>query len=237
MAEPVIAWDLIQRYGPPPEGIDPTFDDGLPEVVHEVIARGEQALRQLRERTVLSWVAAGAAWKTIQMVAMRRSHSSQPHGRRYAEAYHLLEHPWPQLAKIDGKTRRDAIWLFESEDTVRAWLSTQARNQGDRWTHPIVVRRHFEARHPSLLPNIPPSYKLRPPRHTQTWSRAPLGPRTRQDLEDMIGELGKQLVDRDHEISELLELLEDKDRRIAQLEVDLAWEREERRQFEGIATG
>jgi len=46
----------------------------------------------------------------------------------------------------------------------------------------------------------------------------------------MIGELGKQLDDRDFEITELYELLPEKDRRIAQLEIDLVWARAERRQ-------
>jgi len=88
---------------PPPEGADPDLGDGLPEVMHGVIARGEQALRQLRENTVADWISAGAAWKTMQGIAMYRSNSNQPIGRRYAAAYHLLAQPWPELRRQTGR--------------------------------------------------------------------------------------------------------------------------------------
>jgi hypothetical protein len=69
---------------PAPASDEPDFGDGLPAVMHAVIARGEQALRQLREDTVAGWIAAGAAWKTMQTIAMYKSNSNQPAGRRYA---------------------------------------------------------------------------------------------------------------------------------------------------------
>jgi hypothetical protein len=140
------------RSLPPPDGLDPDMGDGLPAVANEVIAIGERALGEVRQRTVEHWVAAGTAWLTLQRAAMHRSNSNQPAGRRYAAVYRILEHPWPELTRIDRTSRKDAIWLFENEDIVRPWLATLTRKERDRWTHPSTLRRHYEKRHPSLPP-------------------------------------------------------------------------------------
>jgi hypothetical protein len=60
------------RSLPRPDGPEADFGDGLPSVANEVIAAGEKALREIRRRTVDHWVAAGAAWKTLQQAAMYR---------------------------------------------------------------------------------------------------------------------------------------------------------------------
>jgi hypothetical protein len=113
-----------------------------------------------------------------------------------------------------------------------------ADNQRDRWTHPTTLRRHYLQRHPNLSPKKPAARKQRPTRrHHKEWNRAPLGERTIEDLRGMVEELGDQLVDRDQEIAELNMTIEEQDQRIAQLEQELAWEKSERRQLEGIVTG
>ena len=89
------------RSLPPPPGVEPSFDSGLPAVADEVIAIGERALGEVRQRTVEHWVAAGAAWLTLQRAAMHRSNSNRPTGRRYAAVYRILEYPWPELTRID----------------------------------------------------------------------------------------------------------------------------------------
>jgi hypothetical protein len=113
------------RSGVGPEnGLTPTFDDSLSPVARETIELGETALRELRTRTLDSWIAAGAAWKTLQLAAMYRSNSNAPAGRRYNVAYAILGHPWPELGKIDKTSRKDAIWLFETEHEIRFWLAS-----------------------------------------------------------------------------------------------------------------
>jgi len=220
---------------PPPASGEPDFGDGLPAVMHAVIARGEQALRQLRRDTVAGWIAAGAAWKTMQTIAMYKSNSNQPAGRRYAAAYHLLEQPWPQLTKIDRKTRMDAIWLFEQEDLVQTWLATLSQKERDQWGHPTTIRRHYEKRHPNMLPDKPPTCRERRPRHKRAWNRETLGTRSFQDLVSMLGEAGELIADRERYISELEALIEAERREKAQLRSDNAWLRAEIRQLEAAA--
>jgi len=62
---------------------------------------------------------------------------------------------WPQLAKVDKATRSNAIWLFDNSDNVLAWLATLSQKERDQWTHPEVIRRHYEKRYPKMLPDNP----------------------------------------------------------------------------------
>jgi hypothetical protein len=221
----------------PPEGVEPDFSDGLPAVLHEVIARGEQALRQLREDMVSGWIAAGAALKTMQGIAMYRSNSNQPAGRRYAAAYHLLEQPWPNLTKIDRKTRKDAIWLFEQQDTVQAWRATLSQDRRDRWSHPSTLRRHYEQRHPKMLPDktAPHRQSRRHRRRHLAWNREKLDELNHEALRTLVDDLFHQIDDRDRHITELDELLAEKDNENKRLKEDLNWERTENRQLKSLA--
>jgi hypothetical protein len=235
MAGSIVPWDRVPFYRRPEEGVDPTFDSGLPEKIDEVFRLGEQALSSLREDTVQKWIAAGAAWQTMQQLAIYRSHSNRPKGRRYAAAYALLEHPWPELKRVDPKSRMHAIWLFTEQDIVLAWLASLPTSQRDKWCHPTVIRRHFLQRHPNLPPKKTTAHKRRPSkRNHKGWNTAPLGERTIEDLRAMVKELGDQLVDRDQEIAELHEVIEGQDQRIAELEHDLEWEQAEKRQLNSI---
>jgi uncharacterized coiled-coil protein SlyX len=167
---------------------------------------------------------------------MHRSNSNRPFGRRYAQAYAVLEHPYKQLRRTDPKTSKDAIWLFDNSDLVRPWLDALPKNERDRWTHPTTIRRHYEKRHPSLLPVKKPRSKERPPRTAREPDRRPLGELSREDLEACIVDLGNQVADRDREIAELNDQLEERDRTIAQLREDLQWEKIEAAQLRGIVT-
>jgi hypothetical protein len=54
----------------------------------------------------------------MQAEAMYRSHSNNPIGKRYNEAYALLEKPVPELARINKTDRNQFIWCWQH----RAWL-------------------------------------------------------------------------------------------------------------------
>lgn len=112
---------------------------------------GNAALSQIRKMTITNWLAAGAAWLTLQRQAMYLSNSNQPAGRRYAEVYGLMEQPWKHLADADRMTRMSAIWLFENQAMVLPWYESLATRDRDRWLHPATIRRHFE-RERGLVP-------------------------------------------------------------------------------------
>jgi hypothetical protein len=143
-----------------------------------------------------------------------------------------LVHAWPQLAKVDKATRSHAIWLYLNSEPVLAWLATLPQNQRDRWLNPQTIRKHYERRHPHRAPAKPAQRRRVNRHHHRDWNRAPLGERSREDLIEMVGEMGQQLVDRDQHIAELETLLEDKDREIARLKNDLEFETATRKQLE-----
>jgi hypothetical protein len=225
---------------PPPEaprsnGLDPTFDDSLSPVAREVIERGETALKTVR-CSLDQWVAVGAGLKTLQQAAMYRAGTNQPLGARYVRAYQILSHPWPELVGIDPATRRNAIWLFDNEDLVKAWLTTLTQRRRDRWTHPATIRRHYEGRYPAP-PYTAPKHKRRPQqRHTRPQERNPLGERSRADLEVLVAEYDSLLADRDREILDRDTVIDEQARQIAQLRNDLAWALAANKQLEGLVT-
>ncbi len=219
----LVAWDS------PTLEVD--LGDSFSEVATEVLRCGEAALIQVR-KSLDHWIASGAAWKTLQLGAMHRSNSNEPSGRRYAAAYSLLIHPYPELARIDRKTRNDAIWLFENQEPVKDWLQTLPQKRQDRVNHPTRVREHFEKRHPARASKR--STVKRPRPAPRVILLRPLGEATREDLELIVGELQSRLDARDQELLTLSAELAERDREIARLKNDLAWERAERRQLEGL---
>jgi uncharacterized coiled-coil protein SlyX len=223
--------------GAPEGGLTPDFDDSLSVVEREAINDGEMALREVRARTVDSWIAAGAAWEVLQRAAMYRSNSNAPAGRRYNVAYAILGHPWPELAKIDKKSRMDAIWLFKNSDEIRFWLASFPQNKRDPWTHPSVIRRNYERQRPAPKDKPAEPYKLRPRQSRKPpanpLSRADL---TREELEAHIDDLEHGISDRDRTIIDLNEQIAAQRSRIAELESDKAWLQAEVRQLQGIVT-
>lgn len=229
---------LPPRGGAGPGGLDPTFDDSLSPVAREAIERGETALRELRTNTLAGWIAAGAAWKTLQLAAMHLSNSNAPAGRRYSTAYAIIGHPWPELAKIDKKSRADAIWLFEAEDEIRLWLASFPQNRRDRWTHPTAIRRNYERQRPAFQNKRAESHKLRPPRHTRAREARPLSrdDLSREELEAHIADLERDVSDRDRTIIDLNKQIEAQRHRIAELEGDKAWLQSQIRQYRSIVS-
>jgi uncharacterized coiled-coil protein SlyX len=76
--------------------------------------------------------------------------------------------------------------------------------------------------------------KERPPRTARARNRQPLGERTREDLEACIADLEGQVAERDREIVELNELLDEQHRTNAQLQNDNRWLNIEVRQYRSI---
>jgi hypothetical protein len=227
----------VSRVRPDKPSEAPPLDlgEGFNPIAREAIDIGERALTDLRTNTVARWISAGAAWLALQNVAKARSGSNTPAGQRYNRVYAILVHAWPQLAKVGKVAKSHAIWLFENSDAVLAWLATLSQKEWDRWLHPQTIRRHYERRHPNLLAGKPSPHRFRERQHRE-WSRVELGERTREDLEAIIQEFGKQLAERDHEIAELQALLADKDREIARLKNELLWEQTARHQAETALT-
>jgi hypothetical protein len=228
----------LPSRGGPNGGLDPDFDDSLSAVARETIERGETALRELRTRALDGWIAAGAAWKALQLAAMYRSNSNAPAGRRYNVAYAILGHPWPELAKIDKTSRKDAIWLFEAEDEIRFWLAAFPQNRRDRWTHPSVIRRNYEKQRPVPKDKPAEPHRQRRPRQARQREKRPVSRAdlTREELEAHIEDLKHDISDRDRTITDQNEQIEAQRRRIAELENDKAWLKAEVRQLQGIIT-
>ena len=223
------------RRLPPPRTKEPAFDagEGFPYEARVAIQAGEQALVSLRE-SPFKWYLVGGACFMLRNVSLARSGANAPTGARYRRVYNVLVNSWPELAKLHKGVRSDSIWLFENREPVLAWLKTLPQKDCDRWTHPSVIRRHYERRHPNLPDKTPPPWRDRN-RHRRVWNREKLGELSREDLEALIGELGEQLADRERHIIELEELLTEKDREIARLRNDLVWERTARMQLEAAA--
>ena len=110
------------------------------------IAEGEEAMAV--QRGGLGRIfKIGFAFEQWQLEAMDRSHSQNPVGKRYNDAYAALARPAPELTKVNKTDRNQYIWCWQYHETVAAWWSTVAQNQRDRWNHPDAVKRHYLAAH------------------------------------------------------------------------------------------
>ena len=78
----------------------------------------------------------------MQTEAMLRSHSNNPIGKRYNDAYALLEKPVPELARMNKTDRNQFIWCWQQREALERWWPTKAQNQRERWNHPDAVKRH-----------------------------------------------------------------------------------------------
>ena len=74
----------------------------------------------------------------MQTEAMLRSLSNNPIGKRYNDAYALLEKPVPH--QQDRPQPVHLVWQ-QREALERCW-PTKAQNQRDRWKHPDAVKPH-----------------------------------------------------------------------------------------------
>jgi hypothetical protein len=174
------------RRLPPPEPPLPDLGEGFPAEARQAIEAGEHALVDLRENTVHRWYLVGGACFMLRNVSMHRSGSNTPTGKRYNQVFAVLAASWPQLPRLHKGVRSDSVWLFENYDDVRDWLATLPQNQPDMWTHPSVLHRQYNKRHPSLRPDIGSAHRPHRPRHKLQWNWQSLQDRSREDLEAMI---------------------------------------------------
>ena len=79
----------------------------------------------------------------MQTEAMLRSLSNNPIGKRYNDAYALLEKPVPELARMNKTDRNQFIWCWQQREALERWWPTNAQNQRDRWSHPDAVKRRY----------------------------------------------------------------------------------------------
>jgi hypothetical protein len=172
----------VKKLPPPdryaPETGVPDLGEGFPDIARRAIEEGERALTDLRENAVQRWISAGAARFMLRNVAMTRSHSNSPSGRRYNQIYAVLVNKWSQLARVDKATRAHAIWLCENSELVLPWLATMSQRERDQWLNPQTIRRHYEKRHPGALPDKEPVHNSRPQRHKRNgtanrWASGP----------------------------------------------------------------
>ena len=93
---------------------------GMEDERRLAILAGETAMSDLRGGFD-DWVRVGRAFHEIQLEAMARSNSNQPNGRRYADAYNLLEKPTEQLKSFDKSDRKKVVDLYL--DRLQHWLA------------------------------------------------------------------------------------------------------------------
>jgi hypothetical protein len=218
-----------------PTPADPDLGEGIDGPALIVIERGEAGLADLRNNSIARWIAAGAAWKTLQLAAIYRSNSNRASGRRYSAVYGALVYRFPELARADKATRSNAIWLFERSergDPVMRWHQSLTQTERDNWVHPTTLRRHFERRFPSITAKPARRRPLRKP--PRAWNRQPLGEISREDLEAIVTQLADQLSERNAVIEDLNAVIREREEEILKLKGELAWEQIERQQLEKL---
>jgi hypothetical protein len=85
----------------------------IPEERRAIILAGEAAIVD-RRKPLDDWVAIGKAFHELQHEAMQQSNSKQPKGRRYSDAYALL-----QLPRRDRQPAKDRQERSQKDDLVR----------------------------------------------------------------------------------------------------------------------
>lgn len=119
--------------------------------LQQVFVEGEQALRTHRQGLERVF-RIGHAFAAMQQEAMRRSHSNNPIGKRYNEAWDALTHPTPELTKVNKTDRSQYVWCYEHRPQLEAWWPTLADNQRDRWGHPDTIKKQYLKAHGEELP-------------------------------------------------------------------------------------
>jgi hypothetical protein len=121
----------------------------VPALARERIEAGEHALTRIdRSETFYDWHAIGEALIEMQTEAMRQAGANKPTGKAYNQAWTVLADETPKLAKLDGATRSNAVWLAKNWATVEIWHANLPDNRRRIINHPAVVHRQFNADHP-----------------------------------------------------------------------------------------
>ena len=122
---------------------------GISDEVRKTIVDAEITLGASRsKRNIDDWVLIGHACFDLQQAAVRRSHSTNTNGRRYADAYKLLAPP--HLRDMDKSNRRKVIQLYQNGEEIRAWYfdkEVNSESDRDRMQHPQTILARFDAYH------------------------------------------------------------------------------------------
>jgi hypothetical protein len=126
--------------------------EGVPAALRHSAVEALEALRVHRDglKRVLT---IGKFFEELQLEAMHRSHSNNPQGIRYNEAYAWLEKPVPQLAErtptnprgINKTDRNQFIWCWQHRVELDEWWATKEQHRRDRWNHPDAIKRNYQA--------------------------------------------------------------------------------------------
>jgi hypothetical protein len=118
----------------------------LTDELRKVFSEGEEALRTHRAG-LPRVVRIGRAFSEMQQEAMRRSHSNNPIGKRFNEAWAALVHPTPEMTKVNKTDRAQFMWCYQNRELLETWWLTLAENQRDRWGHPDTIKKQYLKAH------------------------------------------------------------------------------------------
>jgi hypothetical protein len=110
--------------------------------LRQVFTEGEKALQTLRQGLNRVF-RIGRAFAALRQEAMRRSHSNNPIGKRFNEAWGALVIPTPELTRVNKTDRSQFMWCYEHREQLAAWWPTLAQNQRDRWGHPDTIKKQY----------------------------------------------------------------------------------------------
>src|SRR4051794_21989996 len=108
------------------------------------IANGEIALMRVDRRVLRSfedWVQIGQSCFDLQAAVMRRSNSTNPRGRRYAENFPRIAPV--RLRELHATERTAAIKFYQNADALREWYFDDTNitiHERRRLTHPKNIR-------------------------------------------------------------------------------------------------
>src|SRR6516162_9666595 len=105
------------------------------------------------------WLAIGEAYAAVRDIAMRAAGTVRPHGVHYKRAWTEEMKNHAAWATYDPATRSQAIWLADNIGEVTRWRETLAINEREKFNHPAVVKRRYDAVHKEEgeFKNKPPS--------------------------------------------------------------------------------
>lgn len=91
------------------------------------------------------WTYLAQGFEVGRNKAMRETHTNQPIGRGYNEAFGRWMNARPWARGIDKATRNHLLWIADHLVEIEAWRETLAANQRDKWNHPTTVKKAYEA--------------------------------------------------------------------------------------------
>jgi len=115
------------------------------DINRAAIQLAEEALERKRQSLDWrDWLTIGVGFDEGRRWAMRASHSNQPAGRGYNEAFSS----WLKqttLHCLDKPTRAELLACMDNRHEIEAWRATLSENKRMEWNHPRTVMRHWRA--------------------------------------------------------------------------------------------